>query len=51
MYDKNNLSKLIGMMTTRPLDIIIDNNELSFNQPNFEQGVIIIATKNALNHG
>ena len=35
MYDKTNLSKLIGMMTTRPLDIIIDNNELQLYYVDF----------------
>ena len=29
----------------------LDNKELSFNNSNFEQGGIIIATNNALNHG
>ena len=29
----------------------LDNKELIFNKPNFEQGGIIIATNNALNHG
>ena len=28
----------------------IDNRELSYNQPNFEQGGIIVATNNYLNH-
>ena len=28
LYDKIKLNKLIGVMTTRPLDIIIDRNKI-----------------------
>ena len=35
MYDKNKLSKLMGMMTTRPLDIIIDKHTLQLYYVDF----------------